>query len=242
MVGLKEKQKYERFRELMQELHLPAYEAFWTLEVRDKNGRLIQRYKQRSHSWTRNAYNHLFSNMCSKNATAATFGAGHVSFKDTGGTVRGSTSYGAIITQLGTPTSGDYESTYGVKRGAGGDTSGIVVGSGTNAESFEDYVLQTLIAHGEGEGQLAYVASEAHSVSYTAGTKVLEDELVRYFNNNSGAAIDVNEVGMIFWMYAPFYLSAQTILLARDKLGATVSVPDTGQLKVLYSLSLTYPS
>ena len=236
MLDAKEEQSFNELRALGQELHIPILEAFWTLEVRDKEGRLIQRYKQRSHSWVRNAYNHLFSNMCSKNATSDTWGGGHLNFKDTGGTVRGTTDRGAAI------ASDNYESdSYGVKAPITEDTWGLLVGSGTNAESFEDYTLQTKIAHGTGSGQLSYGAGQAHSVSYTAGTKVFEDELVRYFNNNSGAAIDVNEVGMIFRVGVAFYTTAR-ILLARDKLASTVTVPNTGQLKVTYTIELTYPA
>ena len=242
MIDLKEEQKYEHFRGLMQELHLPAYNASWTLEVRDKEGRLIQRHRQRSHSWTRNAYNHLFSNMCAKNATSDSFGAGFLSAKSTAGTVYGNTGLGSVLSYAGAPSYGDIEGTsYGVKAGAGIAGWGIIVGSGTDAESFEDYALQAAIAHGEGSGQLTYIAQEAHSVSYNAETKVLQDELMRYFNNNSGADIDVNEVGMVYRFYKAFG-TVTNIRLARDKLSAAVSIPDTGQLKVIYSLELTYPA
>jgi len=44
---------------------------------------------------------------------------------------------------------------------AGSLINGIVVGSGINAESFEDFTLQTQIAHGTGAGQLSYTQCEA---------------------------------------------------------------------------------
>ena len=72
----KEEQKYEELRKLGQELKIPISEAFLTLEVFDKDGKLIQKHRQRSHSWTRNAYNALFSNLASVNLDDDTFGAG----------------------------------------------------------------------------------------------------------------------------------------------------------------------
>ncbi|GAI36690.1 unnamed protein product, partial [marine sediment metagenome] len=38
MLDLKEERKYKRLRKLGQELHIPIPEAFWTLEVFDKDG------------------------------------------------------------------------------------------------------------------------------------------------------------------------------------------------------------
>jgi len=66
--------------------------------------------------------------------------------------------------------------------------------------------------------------------------------MVRYFNNNSGGDIDVNEVGLV--MNQP--QGGSTVygkrLQARDKLASTVTVPNTGQLKVTYTIQLTYPA
>ena len=237
MLDAKEEQRISELRRLGQELHLPVLAALWTFEVRDKEGRLIQRHQQRSHSWVRNAYNHLFSNMCAKNATGISFGAGQVNFKTMAGVVRGATNQGSSI------GSSTYEgATYGVRAPLATSAWGILVGSGTDAESFEDYALQTQIVHGTGSGQLSHVATGVHSVSYTAGTKTLQDELIRYFNNNSGAGIDVNEVGMFCYFVTPFAVSHESILFARDHLSATVTVANTGQLKVTYTLELTYPA
>ena len=58
-----DERKYRQLKKLGQELRIPIPEAFWELEVRDKDGKVIQRHKQRSHSWVRNAYNFLFSEL-----------------------------------------------------------------------------------------------------------------------------------------------------------------------------------
>lgn len=231
----REEQKYKQLRRLGQELHVPIPEAFWELEVMDKDGKVIQRHRQRSHSWTRNAYNHMFSNLAAKDADDPTFGAGLLSVKHLDGTVYGMDfpfTYGQYTV--------DGTGYYGMRAAAGEDGRGIVVGSGTATESFEDYALQTQIANGTGAGQLSYIASEEHSVSYDTPTRVFQNQLVRYFNNNSGGDISVNEVAIYCKIQQPG--SARCHCYSRDKLATTVTVPDTGQLKVTYTVQLTYPA
>jgi len=230
-----EEQKYEELKRLGQELHLPIPEAFWELEVRNTEGELIQRHRQRSHSWTRNAYNALFTQLAGKDADDAAFGAGLLSLKDMSGIVR----YGSYPFTYG-QYSVDGVDMAGYRAAAGRDDKGIIVGSGTNPESFEDYALQTKIPNGTGPGQLSYIQSEPHSVSYDTPTRVLRNQLVRYFNNNSGGDIEVNEVALVNSMQQPG--AWPEFVMSRDRLTSTVTVPDTGQLKVTYTVQLTYPA
>jgi len=235
LIGAEERE-YQQLRSLAQKLHIPIPEAFWELEVRDKDGRIIQRHRQRSHSWVRNAYNLLLSEMASKDANDSTFGAGLLSIKDTGGITRYGSDGACVCRGLGY---GFEASSYAYRCPAGDNSHGIQVGSGTNAESFEDYVLQTLIANGSGAGQLAYALSELPTKSYNAGTKVFTITWVRYMNNNSGGSVSVNEVGLTTYGS----VSGQyKFLMSRDKLASTVTIPNTGQLKVTYTIQLTYPA
>lgn len=235
MNKLKEEQNYEQLRKLGKELHIPMPEAFWTLEVFDKDGKLLQRHHQRSHSWLRNAYNHLASELFAKNANDDTFGAGKLSIKQEDATVR----YGTYPIALGYSSNVDIAPS-GYLGSAGLNTVGIIVGTGVAAESFEDYMLAVKIANGVGAGQLSYIVSDTHVITYTAATKVLKDELVRYFNNNSGGDITVNEVGIICNGYVG--QQGRQWLQVRDKLATGVTIPDTGQLKVTYTIQLTYPA
>ena len=231
----KEEKKYEELRKLGQELKIPISEAFLTLEVFDKDGKLIQKHKQRSHSWTRNAYNALFSNLASVNMDDDTFGAGKLSGKDTIGVVRYG-DYGAVT------GSGSFEGVgNGFRAAAAEDEWGILVGSGENAESFEDYVLQTKLAEGTGAGQITHIASEAVDKSY--GDTTWTHALVRYFNNNTGDNRLINEVALVCrYRYYGADTTGIKILLSRDKLASTVTIPDTGQLKVTYTIQLAYPA
>jgi len=226
-----EEREYASLREMGQRLHVPIPEAKWKLEV-FLRGNLVQSYEARSHSWTRNAYNILFSNLAEVQVNSiAAFEGGKINIKTIGGTIEESTNFNlAVIKNCNTLDEG-------VIAAAGTVTNGIVVGSGVGAEDFESYTLETLIADGVGGGQMAYIQSNPHVITYDALT--LTDTLIRFFNNNSGGNVDVKEVGL-YGEVKPN--NTFQCMLARDLLGATVTVPDTGQLKVTYTISLTYPS
>jgi len=228
-----EVRKERRLGKLCRELDLPFVQAFYQVEVFGPDGKLLDGMRSRSHSWTRNAYNHIFSQLAGKDATSSTFGAGLLSGKNTSGTVR----YGSYTISISKDLSAD-GTDYGYRAPAGEASYGIVVGSGINAESLEDYALQTPIANGTGAGQLSYVQSEAHVITWSSPT--FKNTLVRHFNNNSGGDVSVNEIALIARMF-PAVLSYNSVLQARDKLASTVTVPNTGQLKVTYEITLTYP-
>jgi hypothetical protein len=209
------------------------------------DGRLVRSLKQRSHSFVRNAYNHLISQLAAKNGDGAVFGGGNI--KDTSGAVR----FGGLPILTGhdsnstTIQSLDFASSFGqgVLAAAGIDTKGIVVGSGTNPENFEDFALQNRILNGTTAGRLSYIQSEPVAVTYNAGTLTLTVTHARFFNNNSGGNVDVNEVAIYLIGKTGFGGQSNiTWMAARDKLAATVTVPNTGQLKVTYTISLTYPA
>jgi hypothetical protein len=61
----------------------------------------------------------------------------------------------------------------------------------------------------------------------------------RYFNNNGAGNVLVNEValctrGRVSTLY--------NWIMSRDVLGAVVTIPPTGQLKVTYTIQLAYPA
>ena len=84
----REEAEFETLRLMGQHLHVPIFEAFWELEVMDRGGRPVQSLRQRSHSFVRNAYNHLLSQLAAKNGDGAVFGGGNINIKDTSGSVR----------------------------------------------------------------------------------------------------------------------------------------------------------
>lgn len=230
---MNEEKEYEQLRKLGQKLHVPIPETKWKLEVL-LGGKIVQIYEARSHSWVRNAYNLLFCQLACKAPSPANYGSGELGIKDTGATVRGAALSASSVKMGYNP---DTPGLYGYLAQATKINHGIVVGSGVNAEDFEDFALQTPITEGVGAGQLNSIASENHSISYAA--LALKDEQARYFNNNSGGDVTVNEVALITNGHIN---TDHPWLFARDHLASPVVIPDTGQLKVTYTISLTYPS
>lgn len=146
---------------------------------------LIQ--KEKCNSWNRNFYNYLASQMlCLSSATGGTsFANAQLPMKNTAGTIRSSST---VTSNCSAPTD-----TVGA---VGTASQGIVVGTGTGAESFEGYVLGTPIAHGNSATQLSYTAQDATVGSFNDGTNVWSAIMVRVFNNNSGGTIAVSEIGL----------------------------------------------
>lgn len=234
MLDPKEEQQFAELKKLARKLHIPIPEAFLTLEVFDKNGKLIQRHRQRSHSWVRNAYNVMFSQLAGKNADDDTFGAGKLNMKKTSGSVAYANS------PAGQRSDHDLDSlNQGYMAASAQAGFGILVGYGTAAESLEDYVLENPLIEGTTDDghHISYVASEATVITYADTT--LTATLIRYFNNNEATqSVVVGEVGLVY--NGSVGQQAGPTLVARDKLASTVTVPVTGQLKVTYTIQLTY--
>lgn len=245
----RDESKFQQLLALAQELKMIVPQAFVQVQVFDRDNHLIYDVKQRSRSWTRNAYNYVLSQVGGKDLDNTTFGVGLMSLKNTAGVVK----YGALPAVLGVRgsassythigTADAYNASFGTLLAAAADsTRGIQLGTGTLAESFEDYAL-TLIANGTGAGQMSYVQSETPLYTYDAGSKTGQVAHSRYFNNNSPGAITVGECGLTAFMAGPDTgYAVNYILLSRDKLSVAAVVPVAGQVKVTYIISLIYPS
>ena len=237
---IKTEEDYLEYSRLGQKLGVPTFETFLELEVRNKHGETVLKHRQRSQSWVRNAYSLLFTEM----AAVAGYSGHNLQVKDTGGTVHsidpegylaGAHSIGYSKMSPGKPPV--IVPWYGYRSNA--DTHGILVGSGTAAEDFEDYALQTLVSGGIGAGQLSYVDTPLNTVTDVGLTKSCQ--WVRYFNNNSGGDVNVNEVGLVAYGTLTDN-TAGKFMMARDVLASTITVPDTGQLRVTYTIQVTYPA
>ena len=242
--------KYQRLEALGKKLGIPLLCGHLDLQV-SRSGKLLAHRRQRCHSWTRNAYNLIFCQLGSCNPTDATFGSGKLSYKITNGTIRyyngGDTSneYGTWVTYIDyydVETRENESAGRGSRAAANSDNHGLVVGSSNAAEDFDHFALQAPIANGLGAGQLSMIAQEAPVLSYDAGTKTLTDTLVRFMNNNSGGDITVGEVGYICKMQTGTAYSMSLFLFSRDVLDPVVVIPDAGQIRIQYQISLAYPA
>jgi len=117
-----------------------------------------------------------------------------------------------------------------VNAGVGISTYGIVVGSGTAAESNTDIALDTQIAHGVGAGQLQY-GVHSYVATQVVGANV-DYEVNRMFINASGGSVTINEIG-IYSYSSGFYAC-----IVRDLTGGII-VPNGESIIVRYTLRTT---
>ena len=197
-------------------------------EVRDKNGKLIEKGKFPAKSWVGNIVG-LLSSILSMWSSAGTkyyaTSPSRTDLTDTGGTARG----------ISISTASDlYGATLGGCAPAGEITAGIVVGSSDTPVSLSQYSLGALIPHGTGSGQLQYGATSVETISKDTTWLF---RIVRTFTNSSGASVTVREIGLYVRLGksdSPFYYSC---MLARDVPPSPIIVPDGSTLTVRYIIS-----
>lgn len=213
---------------LCKTLHVPCPPVTYvTLEVESPDGATVQVLREKSNSWVRNAHNMICGMFLGTPAiTTGTYGDGVLRCKDTAGTTRN------VI------EGGDNPSILASSIGIGADARGIVIGTGTAAESLSDTTLQSKIAHGTGAGQMSYQAHVAGVPSFNSGTKKWTNTHTRIFNNNTASTITVTEVGMIGWANNASF----NALIDRSLLGTAVSVPAAYKLTVTYTMEYTFPA
>lgn len=189
--------------------------------------------KEAGHSLTRNMYNLLMSGLGGVNASSAVaFGDGEITMKDVGGTVRGIATYGFEV----------QDNTFIYNTGYSDDSNqGIWIGTGSTAEDFDDFELDTKIDHGSAAGELRYWDMLEPKQEWDVPTRQWTITNRRYFTNHSGGSISVAEMGMVgkFYVYATGYYG----MMARDVLGAPVAVGDEELFMAEYQiLSSVWPS
>jgi len=188
-------------------------------EVRDKDGKLIQKGKFPAKSWVGNIIRLL-------NAlwrTWATASSGSVYVYSTPAVLLDTTNTAREL-YLWATASGNY----GGCAPSGDMSAGILVGASDTPVSLAQYNLQSLIAHGTGAGQLLYGATSVESLTID-GTYYFR--IVRTFTNNSGATITVREIGLFL---KPL---AQSFMFARDVLASPINVPNGSTLTLRYIIS-----
>ena len=226
--------KYRRLKALSQQLRIPVMEMFLEVEVSHK-GVITHHFKQRSHSWTRNAYNMLLVQMAGIDVVDSTFAAGKLSGKTTAGTI-----YGANNNNMGFPFQEMKTGGQGYTGASGSNSMGIQFGNNTQAESFEDYAMVGLIANGTSSGNLSYALGQPYVASYDIPSKTWTVTIVRFANNNTGLTTSVNEIGLVGLIFVS-NAGNVNVMVSRDHLSSTISVLDSGQIRATYTLSLTFP-
>jgi hypothetical protein len=192
-------------------------------EVRDKDGKIIQKGKFPAKSWVGNIVG-LLSSIISTWALASgsvTYVATRSDLIDTGGSAR----------SLGLCGGGSNVYVGGCAP-AGETSAGIVVGSSDTPVSLGQYSLGALIGHGTGSGQLSYGATIVDSLTKNS---IWYFRIIRTFTNYSGATIVVREIGLYVRLGVPSVNYA--CMLARDVLTSPINVPNGSTLTIRYIIS-----
>ncbi|MBA7649497.1 hypothetical protein ES703_57294 [subsurface metagenome] len=182
----------------------------YTVEVRDKEGRVLQRISAPSRSYVQQ-WNQIL------NVQAA---QADKTVKDTGGADR-----------TATPS----EFNLYMFAPIGTIIQGIRVGKGTAAVAITDYALESPCGEGVGADEFNHQAVEFTEPSVVAST--CSFTITRTMINNSGATIaGIKEIGC----YSVFYDGTTHYALTfRDVLPGALSIPDGGSITVTYTIAVT---
>ena len=117
-----------------------------------------------------------------------------------------------------------------------GEKIGIVIGTGNAAVTPTDVALQTRVLHGTQAGRFEYGGCELISIAFADPNG--QFTIRRYFTNNSGGAITVEEVGLysVGTDYNGYF--AWPFCIARDLTGG-VAVANTELLRATYVVQIT---
>lgn len=231
---------YERLNELGTRLKLVVPNLRVALEVRDRDGNIVQTHDQRATSLNRNFWNITWANSVHQAPnyiySQTNWGAGVMSLKVWNGTL-------ATGSELARWTGDHGYYIYGpTSAGSGSTAGGIIVGIGTAAESFDDYALNNMCNEGTGANQLNYSSDGGWSApTYSAASKIWSSSRSRQINNNSAGTIAVTEVAIrSYW--AGFWGGHSGVMFERTKLSAAVNVLPGGLLTVTYGVTYTFPA
>jgi hypothetical protein len=210
---------------IMDELGL--YLSYW---VRDKDGRCKAFKHRRSHSFVGNFFKLLYL-IIGKNASQTIGSSGNVlsmpytenRFVDTTGASR---NFLGLVADK-------------IVAGSGVTNRGIIVGTGGNPVTLNDYNLQSIIPHGTAAGQLTYSAMTDPDVQpiQTASATSWYYDIHRIFRNDSSSVINIREVGLVAALY-----DGNTItpcLIARDVLITAIALAPADQALIRYRLRVT---
>jgi hypothetical protein len=188
-------------------------------EVRDKNGKLIQKGKFPAKSWVGNIIrllNALWKVWASTSTASCYYILTPSVLIDTTGTAR--------YLSIDCGATG----TYGGAAPAGETSAGILVGTSDTPVSLGQYNLLGLIPHGSGSGQLNYGATVVEDLTTDTAYYF---RIIRTFTNNSGASITVREIGLFI------KIRPQNFMFARDVLSSPITVPNGSTLTLRYIIS-----
>lgn len=238
--GLLQEHEYRKMEKLGGKLGVPIPGMHCRRQIFMDGKEIFDSELQRSHTVNRNYYNMVFAFANWKSLDDVTFGTALLSLTDIDSNVIKTTSEDILLPSGGATIDIDTRHAFShLLAAAGSIANGIVFGTSSAAESFEGDSLGTIIANGNGAGQMDYAQSDLHSISNA--TLTLKNTLIRDANNNSGGSITVEEAGIYVGIQWTVPSTDETIMITRDLTGGDV-VADTAQYRYTYESTLIYPS
>lgn len=222
-----EEELYRRARVLSRKLKIPFMETLFRVSLVEPDGSRKSVIDRHSRSLVRNFYNRNQFNI-SGAFDSGGYVDGALQAKDTSGDPQ------ALRDMYAQRNLEVIVSGRGYMANVGEDTQGIQIGTGTTAESFDDYTIETLIDEGAGAGEMRYSAI-AWGEAWNAGGSYYEKNYERVIDNDSGSTIYVSESALIWFSYYN-----DEYLMSRDVF-TPVDVLHNKGIAIFYGLRLTYP-
>jgi len=123
-----------------------------------------------------------------------------------------------------------------VAAGSGNADYGLVAGTGTDAESINNYQLKTKIAHGSGSGQLQYGIVTGSTPAVIGGN--VDMTISRSLVNGSGNSITIREDGM-YVRVKDFADASRYFCVIRELLDSPLTVNNGQTYTMQYTLRTT---
>ena len=194
----------------------PTFKAHLVIVVRDKDGKIINIHKQRSHSPTPNFIQMLLGSpftIININGTSNNWAF-----------TNGAYTY---------PNTATNNPSYLVM---------IQVGSGQQSNPYSAYSLAAPIANGSGSGQLLY-GSPSIAPNIAVSGSSASFVIYQSYTNNSGATITITEVGVVVnivnnWNNCQYIANSGPVLMWYDILSSSISVPNNGSVTIYYTFAV----
>jgi hypothetical protein len=230
--------------DLSKECHIPFPQAKIGYQLRSPRGLVADNKEYECHSFLRNFYSFMMGSLLYADNSDVAFSDGNNSIKDTGGIIRPA-NFPACYAFNDGSTNLNTRSAIAIGGGAtiGTTTKSIVVGSNDTAATFDDFALNTLIAHGNGVGQLWYAWSFIYN-HWDAVSRKLYSRHLRYFDNFNINSCTIKEAGLIWGIYVyEVGPSVRNIfaMMIRDIITPNLIIPYRYQAKIYFDLNVILP-
>jgi len=200
---------------------IPTFNAYLTVIVRDKDGKVIRVHRQRSHSPT---YNFIYLLLPTSFYNTSNV---EVTITNIGGT---SNSWATFMGPISYPNTKTNNPSYIIM---------IQVGNGSQSNPSAATKLAAPISSGTGNGQLVYGAVSVSSNIAVSGSSAYF-YIVQAFSNESGADVSITEIGIITWIRAngpdcSYNQNFGYLLVWYDVLSSAITVPNQGTVTIYYT-------